>query len=103
LWEPQCPAGGGPHEEIEGFVRLKAPTIGYSDKSLDADDWRRVIENKLDLTMYTDEECDAIAAHQPEGPAKSWWGNYAASHLNRTSSIVWSSVRRFASSTCPAS
>jgi hypothetical protein len=61
---------------------LKAPTIGYSDKPLDADDWLRVIETKLDLTVYTGEECVAIAAHQLDGSAKSWWDNYAASHLN---------------------
>jgi hypothetical protein len=78
----KCPAGGGPHEEIEGFICLKAPTISYSDKPLDADDWLRVIEPKLDLTVYTSEECVPIAAHQLDGSARSWWDNYAASHLN---------------------
>jgi hypothetical protein len=48
---------------------LKAPTISYSDKPLDADDWLRVIETKLDLTVYTGEECVAIAAHQLDGSA----------------------------------
>jgi hypothetical protein len=61
---------------------LKAPTIGYSDKPLDADDWLRVIETKTDLIVYTGEECVAIAAHQLDGSAKSWWDNYAASHPN---------------------
>jgi hypothetical protein len=50
---------------------LKAPTISYSDKPLYADDWLRVIETKLDLTIYTSEECVAIAAHQLDGSAKS--------------------------------
>jgi hypothetical protein len=68
-WEPQCPAEEGTHEEIEEFIRLKAPTIGYSDKPLDADDWPRIIETKLDLTIYTSEECVAIAAHQLDGSA----------------------------------
>jgi hypothetical protein len=68
-WEPQCPAGGGPHEEIEGFIRLEAPTISYSDQPLNADDWLRVTETKLDLTVYTDEECVAIAAHHLDGSA----------------------------------
>jgi hypothetical protein len=61
---------------------LKAPTISYSDKPLYADDWLRVIETKLDLTVYTGEECVAISAHQLDGSAKSWWDNYAASHPN---------------------
>jgi hypothetical protein len=77
-----APPGEGPHEEMEGFICLKAPTISYSDKPLDADDWLRKIETKLDLTVYTGEECVAIAVHQLDGLAKSWWDNYAASHLN---------------------
>jgi hypothetical protein len=63
---------------------LKAPTISYSDKPLDADDWLREIETKLDLTVYTGKECVAITAHQLDGSAKYWWDNYAASHLNPT-------------------
>jgi hypothetical protein len=55
---------------------LKAPTISYSDQPLDVDDWLRKIETKLDLTVYTGEECVAIAAHQLDGSAKSWWDNY---------------------------
>jgi hypothetical protein len=50
---------------------LKAPTISYSDQPLDVDDWLRKIETKLDLTVYTGEECVAIAAHQLDGSAKS--------------------------------
>jgi hypothetical protein len=61
---------------------LKAPTISYSDQPLNADDWLRVTETKLDLTVYTGEECVATAAHQLDGSAKSWWDNYATSHLN---------------------
>jgi hypothetical protein len=48
---------------------LKAPTIGHSDKPLNADDWLRKIETKLDLTVYTGEECVAITAHQLDGSA----------------------------------
>jgi hypothetical protein len=47
-----------------------------------------VIETKLDLTVYTGEECVAIAVHQLEGPAKSWWDNYTASHPN-LAFITW--------------
>jgi hypothetical protein len=41
-----------------------------------------MIETKPDLTVYTDEECVAIVAHQLEDPAKSWWDNHAASNPN---------------------
>jgi hypothetical protein len=42
----------------------------------------RITETKLDLTVYTGEECVANTAHQLDGSSKSWWDNYAASHPN---------------------
>jgi hypothetical protein len=54
----------------------------------DAADLLRVIETKLDLTVCSDEECVAIAVHQLEGPAKSWWDNYTAAHPN-PAFITW--------------
>lgn len=66
---------GPPKEDlprkIERFIRLKAPTFSYSEDPIEADDWLRVIETRLDLTNYTDEECVVIAVHQLEGPAKA--------------------------------
>jgi hypothetical protein len=75
----------GPPEEdlqrkIERFIRLKAPTFSYAEDPMEADDWLRVIETKLDLTNCTDEECVALAVHQLEGTAKSWWDSYYDSH-----------------------
>jgi hypothetical protein len=60
------------HRKIERFIRLKAPTFSYSEDPMDADDWHKIIETKLDLADCNDEECVAIAVHQLEGPAKSW-------------------------------
>jgi hypothetical protein len=74
--------------KIEGFIYLKTPTISYSDDLLDADDWLRVIETKLDLTICSDEECVSIAVHQLEGPTKAWWDNYTATHSN-PAFITW--------------
>jgi hypothetical protein len=74
--------------KIESFIRLKAPTFNYSDDPLEAHGWLRVIETKLDLTVCSDEECVAIAAHQLEGPAKAWWDNYTSTHPN-PAFITW--------------
>jgi hypothetical protein len=68
--------------KIERFILLKAPTFSYSDDPLEADDWLRVIETKLDLTVCSNEECVTISAHQLEGPAKAWWDNYTTTHPN---------------------
>jgi hypothetical protein len=60
--------------KIERFIRLKAPTFSYSDDPLEVDDWLRVIEAKLDLTVCSDEECVAIAAHQRRGSCQGMMG-----------------------------
>ena len=67
---------------------MKAPTFSYSKDPMDVDDWLRVIESKLDLTDCNDEECVAIAVHQLEGPAKSWWDSYCDSHAD-PAHITW--------------
>jgi hypothetical protein len=68
--------------KIERFIRLKAPTFSYSDDTLEADDWLRVIETKLDLTVCSDEECVTIAAHQLEGPVKDRLGDQRGGGVN---------------------
>jgi hypothetical protein len=74
--------------KIERFIRLKAPTFSYSDDPLDPDDWLKVIETKIDLTICSDEECVSITAHQLEGHAKAWCDNYTATHPN-PAFITW--------------
>ena len=69
--------------KIERFMLLKPPTFSYSKDPLDADDWLKLIETKLDVTSCTDEECVALAVHQLEGTARSWWDNYCNSHADR--------------------
>jgi len=53
----------GLRKRIESFLKLKPPTFDHSDDPLEAEDWLREIEKKLDLTAYTDEECVALATH----------------------------------------
>jgi hypothetical protein len=74
--------------KIERFIHPKAPTFSYSDDPLEADDRLRVIETKLDLTVFSNEECVAIAAHQLEGQAKAGWDNYTATDPN-LAFITW--------------
>jgi hypothetical protein len=75
------------------FIHLKAPTFSYADDPMEADDWLRVIETKLDLTNCTNEECVALAVHQLEGTAKSWWDSYCDSHQD-PAYITWEEFTR---------
>ncbi|WVZ57855.1 hypothetical protein U9M48_008191 [Paspalum notatum var. saurae] len=82
-----------PHPEsltkkIEGFIKLKAPTFDYTDDPLEAEDWFRKIEKKLDLTTCTDEECVALAVHQLKGTASAWWDSFCGTH-DDPASITW--------------
>ena len=56
---------------------------------MDADDCLSIIETKLDLTDCNNEECVAIAMHQLEGPAKSWWDSYCDSHADPSHISLW--------------
>ncbi|WVZ97973.1 hypothetical protein U9M48_043468 [Paspalum notatum var. saurae] len=82
-----------PHPEsltknIEGFIKLKAPTFDNTDDPLEAEDWLREIEKKLDLTTCTDEECVALAIHQLKGTASAWWDSFCGTH-DDLASITW--------------
>ena len=44
----QRPRGQGMNEKLTDFLRTKPPTFGGSINPLDADDWLRVIQRKLE-------------------------------------------------------
>ena len=69
-------------------MRLKPPTFDYSSDPLEADDWLKVMETKLDLTDCDNVECVALAAHQMSGSAKAWWDSYCDTHSN-PATITW--------------
>ena len=52
-----------------------------------ADDWLRKVGRELTTAGCIDVERVRFAAHQLDGPASSWWENYAATHPIDT--ITW--------------
>lgn len=59
-----------------------------SGNLLDADNWLREIEKKLDLTDCTHEECVVLATHQLIEIARAWWDSFCDSHVDPTD-ITW--------------
>jgi hypothetical protein len=49
---------------------------------MDADNWLREIEKKMELTEPTEEECVTVVTHQLIGTASAWWDSYCDSHLD---------------------
>jgi hypothetical protein len=69
----------GFQKKFEKFNKLRPPTFDHSADSMDADNWLREIEKKLELTELT-EECVTVAAHQLIGTTSAWWDSYCDSH-----------------------
>ena len=72
-----------PHEQtmndkLTAFLRTKPPTFAGSSNPLDADDWLRVIQRKLESFECQDRDKVLLAAHQLTGTALTWWENYCA-------------------------
>src|SRR3954468_11722283 len=65
---------------LNDFIRLHPPFFSYSTEPLDADDWLRSIERKLQAGHVADGEKVNYAAYHLEGAANSWWENYLNMH-----------------------
>jgi hypothetical protein len=63
----------GFQKKVENFNKLRPPTSDHSADPMDADNWLREIEKKLELTELTEEECMTVAAHQLIGTTSVWW------------------------------
>ena len=63
---------------IQDFILLKPPVFRCSSEPLEADDWLRSIEHKLDTTHVAPNDRVIIAAYFLEGAALQWWENYVA-------------------------
>src|SRR3954463_15274172 len=70
---------------IQDFILLKPPVFRCSSEPLEADDWLRSIERKLDTAHVAPDDRVIFAAYFLEGAAAEWWENYVAmqpdSHL----------------------
>jgi hypothetical protein len=55
---------------------------------MDADDWLKTIEKKLQVVQCNNREKVLFASHQLKGPAADWWGAYVKAH-EEPESINW--------------
>src|ERR1041385_7914076 len=61
---------------LNDFIRLHPPVFSYSTEPLDADDWLRSIERKLQVGHVLDGDKVSYATYHLEGAASSWWENF---------------------------
>jgi hypothetical protein len=59
---------------------------------MDADDWLKSIEKKLQVVQYNNREKVLLASHQLSGLTVDWWGAYVETH-EEPESINWPEFR----------
>jgi hypothetical protein len=65
--QPQVPPSS--RDRLGDFQRTKLPTFSYVVESIDADDWLKFIEKKLQVVQCNNCEKMLLASHQLSGPA----------------------------------
>jgi hypothetical protein len=73
---------------IRDFQRTKSPTFSHAMEPMDADDWLKSIEKKLQVVQCNNCEKVLVASHQLSGPAADWWDAYVKAH-EESKSINW--------------
>jgi hypothetical protein len=89
--QPQAPPPP-PRDRLGDFQRTKPPTFSHVVESMDADDWIKSIEKKLQVVQCNNYEKMLLASHQLSGPIAVWWDAYMEAH-EEPESINWPEFR----------
>jgi hypothetical protein len=89
--QPQAPPPPS-RDRLGEFQRTKLPTFSQSMEPIDADDWHKSVEKKLQVVQWNNHEKVLLASHQLSGPAADWWDAYVEAH-EEPESINWPEFR----------
>jgi hypothetical protein len=81
-----------PRDRLGDFQRTKSPTFSYAMEPLDADDWLKSVEKKLQVVQCNNRENVLLASHQLSGPTADWWDAYVEVY-EEPESINWPKFR----------
>ena len=84
----QAPQQHQQRDKLGEFQRTKPPTFSHSVEPMDADDWLKTVEKKLQVVQCNNREKVLFASHQLIGPAADWWDAYVEAH-EEPDSINW--------------
>jgi hypothetical protein len=77
--QPQAPPPP-PRDRLGDFQRIKPPTFSHSMEPMDANDWIKIVERKLQGVQCNNREKVLLSLHQLIGPAADWWDAYVEAH-----------------------
>jgi hypothetical protein len=91
--QPQAPPPPPPpRDRLKDFLLTKLPTFSHDVEPMDADDWLKSVEKKLQVVQCRNHERVLQASHQVSGPAANWWDDYVEAH-EEPESINWPEFR----------
>jgi hypothetical protein len=61
-------------------------------KPMDADDWLKTVERKLQVVQCNNQEKVLLALHQLIGPTTDWWNAYVEAH-EEPDTINWNEFK----------
>jgi hypothetical protein len=76
--QPQVPPP--PRDRLGDFQCTKPPTFSYVVDLMNADDWLKSVEKKLQVVQCNNREKVLLASHQLSGPTTDWWDAYVEAH-----------------------
>jgi hypothetical protein len=88
--QPQVPPP--PRDRLGDFQRTKLPTFSYTVELMDANDWLKFVEKKLQVVQCNNREKVLLASHQLSGPTADGWNAYVEAH-EEPKSINWPEFR----------
>jgi hypothetical protein len=74
------------------FQRTKPLTFSHAVEPMDANDWLKSIEKKLQVVQCNNHAKVLLASHQLSGPTDDWWDAYVEVH-EEPESINWPEFR----------
>jgi hypothetical protein len=77
--QPQVPPLP-PRDRLGDFQHTKPPTFSHSMEPIDADNWLKTVEKKLQVVQCNKHERVLLASHQLVGPTADWWHAYVEAH-----------------------
>jgi hypothetical protein len=89
--QPQAPPPP-PRDRLGDFLCTKPPTFSHSVEPMDANDWLRTVEKKLQVVQCNNREKVLLASHQLIEPTADWWDTYVEAH-EEPSTINWNEFK----------
>jgi hypothetical protein len=69
-----------PRDRLGDFQRTKPPTFSHDVEPMDADDFLKSVEKKLQVVQCNNCEKELLTSHPLSGPTTDWWDAYVEAY-----------------------